>query len=446
MKIKTILCALCAATALGSCSYDDGGIWDAVNNQEERISALEKWQKSVVEQLNSLQGIITASDYVTNVEKVEKDGAKGYKISFLHASPVTLYYNENSEVSGSSSIGVGQDENGYYWTMDGEPLLVDGKPVPVTGGGNATLTPNQDNPEIFDLTIGGVTITVDQNAVGAHPIKEVKEENGKVIVTLNDNTTKELVKWIDFDQYLLPEYTSDVTGEKVHTIELPEGFIMRMLDDAPANWTFKVTGIGADTKVTVTYPATGEAKVAFIISDGKSLSVVKELTFKAGVSAADTWVPIIYNTTSEITIPEGAVSVKVTATGSTKNPDFYNHVCKPLNLSPTVAHIDLSEISHTVGFPANAFYIQGGAPNTVLQTIILPKVFVRIFDKAFKDCKSLVSVTILKDAVPELGVECFAGCDALEDIFVLETLVEAYKANASWASVKEKIKAIPVAQ
>ena len=99
-----------------------------------------------------------------------------------------------------------------------------------------------------------------------------------------------------------------------------------------------------------------------------------------------------------------------------------------------------------MGFPANAFYIQGGAPNTVLQTIILPKVFVRIFDKAFKDCKSLVSVTILKDAVPELGVECFAGCDALEDIFVLETLVEAYKANASWASVKEKIKAIPVAQ
>ena len=173
MKIKTILCALCAATVLGSCSYDDGGLWDAVNKQEERISALEKWQKTVVEQLNSLQGIVTASDYVTSVEKIDKDGKQGYKFSFLHAAPITLYYNENSEVSGSSSIGVAQDENGYYWTMNGEPLLVEGKPVPVTGGGGASLTPNKENPERYDLTIGETTITVDPNVVGAHPIKEV---------------------------------------------------------------------------------------------------------------------------------------------------------------------------------------------------------------------------------------------------------------------------------
>lgn len=90
MKIKTILCTLCAVTVLGSCSYDDDGLWDAVNGQEERISALEKWQKTVVDQLNSLQGILTATDYVTNVEKVEKDGAQGYKISFLHANAITL--------------------------------------------------------------------------------------------------------------------------------------------------------------------------------------------------------------------------------------------------------------------------------------------------------------------------------------------------------------------
>lgn len=79
MKIKTILCTLCAVTVLGSCSYDDDGLWDAVNGQEERISALEKWQKTVVDQLNSLQGILTATDYVTNVEKVERMVRKGIK-------------------------------------------------------------------------------------------------------------------------------------------------------------------------------------------------------------------------------------------------------------------------------------------------------------------------------------------------------------------------------
>ena len=86
MKIKTILCTLCAVTVLGSCSYDDDGLWDAVNGQEERISALEKWQKTVVDQLNSLQGILTATDYVTNVGKVEKDGAQGPYRGYGHGS------------------------------------------------------------------------------------------------------------------------------------------------------------------------------------------------------------------------------------------------------------------------------------------------------------------------------------------------------------------------
>ena len=198
MKIKTLVCALCATTVLGSCSFDDGELWNAVNSQEERLSALEKWQKSVEAQLGALQGIISATDYVTGVEAVEKDGVKGYKISFLHAQPITLYYNEGGEISGSSSVGVAQEEgtNKYYWTMDGEPLMVDGKKVYVSGNDAVSMKPNAENPEIFDLTIGDYTVTVDQNAVGAHPIKGVEEKDGKVIITLNDNTKKELVKYI----------------------------------------------------------------------------------------------------------------------------------------------------------------------------------------------------------------------------------------------------------
>lgn len=35
MKIKTLVCALCATTVLGSCSFDDGELWNAVNSQED---------------------------------------------------------------------------------------------------------------------------------------------------------------------------------------------------------------------------------------------------------------------------------------------------------------------------------------------------------------------------------------------------------------------------
>lgn len=45
MKIKTLVCALCATTVLGSCSFDDGELWNAVNSQEERLSALENGRR-----------------------------------------------------------------------------------------------------------------------------------------------------------------------------------------------------------------------------------------------------------------------------------------------------------------------------------------------------------------------------------------------------------------
>lgn len=441
MKIKTILCALCAATTLGSCSYDDGGIWDAVNNQEERISALEKWQKSVVEQLNSLQGILTANDYVTNVENVEKNGAQGYKISFLHASPVTLYYNENSEVSGSgdSSIGVAQDDGGYYWTMNGEPLQVDGKKVYVTGGGSASLTPNQDNPEIFDLTIGGTTITVDQNAVGAHPIKSVSEENGKVIVKLNDDTTKELVKWVDFSTILNESYQNP-KGEATYPIALPEGFIMRALD-TPADWTISIEGTAAETKLKVTYPASGTAKVAFIISDGNALSVVKEVTFTVG-KASIVWTAVAYSG-DVIAIPAGVANIKVTGEPASKD-DFINKIAVPL-ATANVVNADLSGVTMSAyPLPANAF-----ANCTTLETVILPSTNKNMF-KVFENCTSLVSVTITSTDLEQGPTtnQCsswFVGCNALEHVYVPAEKVDIYKGWWGTKSVTwlDKIAAIP---
>lgn len=451
MKIKTILCALCAATTLGSCSYDDGGIWDAVNNQEERISALEKWQKSVVEQLNSLQGILTANDYVTNVENVEKDGAQGYKISFLHASPVTLYYNENSEVSGSgdSSIGVAQDDGGYYWTMNGEPLQVDGKKVYVTGGGSASLTPNQDNPEIFDLTVGGTTVTVNQEAVGTHPIKSVVEENGLVTITLNDNTTKILPKYVDLKAYLSSEYTDVANANALYPIALPEGCIIRKLDETPVDWAIAVTGTGATTSLKVTYPASGEVTVAFVISDGNALTVIQEATFKVGTTPVITWTTVAYNG-STITIPNDAKNIKVTGDASGLAPAaFASNITNPLKSAISVVNIDLSEVKYSKAFPSNAFYINTPLvpdtdKNTSIETVILPNEIINIWSSAFKNCKALKSVTVgtATEIPAQYSAAWFEGCDVLEAIYVPADKVEAYK-NSWDSNLTTKIKAIP---
>lgn len=452
MKIKTLVCALCATTVLGSCSFDDGELWNAVNSQEERLSALEKWQKSVETQLGALQGIISATDYVTGVEAVEKDGVKGYKISFLHAQPITLYYNEGGEISGSSSVGVAQEEgtNKYYWTMDGEPLMVDGKKVYVSGNDAVSMKPNAENPEIFDLTIGDYTVTVDQNAVGAHPIKGVEEKDGKVIVTLNDNTKKELVKYVDFSTVINESYENPA-GEKTYPLSLPKGFLMEALN-VPAGWTIAVETTETGANLKVTYPESGEAKVKFIISDGEALSVIKEVTFTVGETQIN-WVTLAFDGTQAIVVPEGTEYVKVTGTTDTP-PTLLNNICKPLKESASVKHIDLSEIVHKAAIPANAFYnkiYDESKPeaetmnvNTTIETIILPRVYKNVFDLAFKNCKALKSVTFT--AAPEAnftGKDVFLGCDALEAIYVPAADVEKFKAYAVLQPYADKIQANP---
>lgn len=449
MKIKTLVCALCATTVLGSCSFDDGELWNAVNSQEERLSALEKWQKSVETQLGALQGIISATDYVTGVEAVEKDGVKGYKISFLHAQPITLYYNEGGEISGSSSVGVAQEEgtNKYYWTMDGEPLMVDGKKVYVSGNDAVSMKPNAENPEIFDLTIGDYTVTVDQNAVGAHPIKGVEEKDGKVIITLNDNTKKELVKYVDFSTVINEKY-QDLQGKQTYPINLPAGFLMEALN-VPAGWTIAVETTETGANLKVTYPESGEAKVKFIISDGQSLSVIKEVTFAVGTPIRQ-WTTINYNGTA-ITVGDGIENVKVT--GSTADaPTLLNSICKPLKESKSVKHVDLSEVNHSGPIPGNAFYVNFTPANPTdptnynrtIETIILPKTYANIFNDAFRNCAALKSITLLAKPTNTInGLRLFDGCDALEAIYVPAADVEAFKAYSGLQPYADKIKANP---
>lgn len=453
MKTRIILSALCASMLLGSCRYNDTEIWNAVNKQEERISALEKWQTSVEKQLNALQGILTATDYVTGVERVTKDGAMGYKFMFLHAEPITLYYNDNNEVSGTSdkTIGVMQDNEGYYWTMGGQPLMLEGKKVYVKGGEQPTLTPNEQNPELFDLMIGGSTVTIDPRVVGPHPVKSVVEQNGKVVITLNDNTTKELVKWVDFSSYLLPEYTSDQPGEKTHPINLPEGFIMRPIGDIPSGWLVSVVGKGAQTQLKVTYPNQGDATISFIISDGKATSIIKEITFKAAADPAATWVTVHFDGSNPISIPAGAVSVKVT--GTTSAPAMLlNNICTPLKNSTTVRHIDLSEVAHSGAIPANAFFKNGMASepahesnfNRTIETIKLPKSYNgKIFNYAFKNCSALREIIIPSTATslsfPQNALE---GCISLQKIRVPQNLVSTYQNLSTLQEHRDKIEAI----
>ena len=341
------------------------------------------------------------------------------------------------------SIGVDKGEDGkWYWTLGGEPLQIDGKTVYVNSGDDIKLETNQDGST--KLTIGDNTVTIPAYPI-AHPVTGVTQSGNVVTITLNGGATIELPKYINWSGYLSAEYSKETAGEEVYSIVLPEGCIMRMLEANPSNWTIGVTGSGNNTKLRVVYPATGEATVAFLLSDGETQSVIKTVTFKAATDPGIQWTTIEY-TGAAIVIPEGVSSIKVTGICSGGAPSFRDHLATPLKTASGVVNIDFSELVYSAAIPANAFYINLPAipesdKNVSIETIILPKGTINIFDRAFKNCVALKSVTILSAATLGYNATAFDGCDNLEAIFVSTDKVEAYKTG--WSVLADKIKPIP---
>lgn len=445
MKIKSFLCAVFAATLLGSCSYDDGGLWDAVNGQEERISALEKWQKTVVEQLNSLQGILTATDYITDVEKVTKeDGTEGYKISFLHAAPITLYYNNDNEVSGTGSeaISVVQEEGTgkWYWTLDGEPLQIDGKTVYVSGNDNIQVEYNADGT--VKLTIGDNVVLIPETPV-VHPVTSVTEKDNIVTVTLNGGAAIELPKYINLGQYLEDSYTGQ-SQTVDYILSYPDGCIIKILDALPDGWKIEFSG----KTMNVTYPASGTITVTFLISDGNTQTIMKTVTFDAGEAAGIVWTTVNYTGTA-LTSADlgGATNIKVKGDTGSSNAAALNNILTVLKDPKNgIVNIDLSEVIHNKPLPTNAFKYSDTQNNTTIETIILPLTIIDIWGNAFVNCTALKSVTIgtnnkMGDAN---AASWFTNCSSLESIFVPANKVDDYKKSwgAKDASLVDKIKPI----
>ena len=167
MKIRQFLSMAVVALAFTACSddYDDTALWNQVNDNTNRIEALETWQEQMNKNIAALQELINTTDYITSVTPVLENGEEvGYTLAFLHSDPITIYHGEKGDkgdqgeqgeqgpqgpqgepgVDGSDGndgsdgdtpiIGVKSDGGVYYWTVNGEWLLDEGgKKMPVTG-------------------------------------------------------------------------------------------------------------------------------------------------------------------------------------------------------------------------------------------------------------------------------------------------------------------------
>lgn len=139
MKTKNLLLIAIAVLSLAGCKYDDGAIWDAVRNLEERLINLETWQKQASEEIALLKAITDESDYILSVVPVmEGETQKGYTITFKKSGTITLL---NGQKGDTPLISLKQENDGnWYWTLNGS-LMTDASGAPIQANGTPAPTP-----------------------------------------------------------------------------------------------------------------------------------------------------------------------------------------------------------------------------------------------------------------------------------------------------------------
>lgn len=226
--MKKILIFLSAIT-LANCSdsYDDSKLWNSVNGLENRVTKLEELCKQMNTNISSLQEIVTALQKNESIKSVATlpDGS-GYLITFSSGKTITIYHGKNG-VAGEDgkdgqngkdgttpTISVKKDIDGiYYWTVDNDWLLVDGKKVKAEGTDGTDGGPGKDGEDgtngkdgvtpQFKITDGYWYVSYDNEqswtklgkatgdsglngADGDNFFKGVSIEDGYVCFTLND--------------------------------------------------------------------------------------------------------------------------------------------------------------------------------------------------------------------------------------------------------------------
>lgn len=221
MKKLLAFAALFAVVALTSCKYDDDDLWNSVHGLENRVAKLEELCKQMNTNISSLQTIVTALQnnvYVTGTTPLMQDGKEiGYTITFSKGNPITIYHGkdgQDGEDGTTPIIGVKKDTDGvYYWTLNGEFIVVDGGKIKAEGkdGTNGTngTTPQFkiENDYWFVSYDNGANWTQLGKATGEDGIGgnsmfsgvDYATSTDYVIFTLSNGTQIKLPTWSAFE-------------------------------------------------------------------------------------------------------------------------------------------------------------------------------------------------------------------------------------------------------
>ena len=238
--------------------YDDTDIREAIDDLDGRVTTLETLCTELNSNLSALTTLVQAmqkGDYVVSVSPLIEDGVEvGYRIVFKESGVVDLYHGkdgadgedgkdgangqdgangENGTDGHTPVLGTKQDTDGaYYWTIDGEWVLDgEGNKIPLVTVGATPQLKIED--ETWFVSYDDGKTWEELGAAVSVGIKDIKEENGELVITMADGTVIAVplgspmkVVLGEFDATAL-QYGADL--EIPYTIEGVEGDVVVFL-------------------------------------------------------------------------------------------------------------------------------------------------------------------------------------------------------------------------
>ena len=196
--------------------YDDMELRESIEDLEGRVTTLETLCTEMNSNISALTTLVQAmqkGDYVVSVSPLIEDGIEvGYRIVFKESGVVDLYHGkdgadgENGKdgadgkdgqngQDGSDGtdghtpvLGTKQDTDGaYYWTIDGEWVLDgEGNKIPLVTVGATPQLKIED--ETWFVSYDDGKTWEELGAAVSVGIKDIKEENGELVITMADGT------------------------------------------------------------------------------------------------------------------------------------------------------------------------------------------------------------------------------------------------------------------
>lgn len=189
MKSKFIFASIIAALLFSavSCTYDDTELKNKVNDLDKRLTELEQTVKSINTNVGSLMTIVNALEKEVKIDKVValEDGS-GHIIMFTDGSSITVTNGRDGNDGETPVISVGKDTDGlYYWKVNGDWLLDDGKKIPATSKTEIPQIRVNETTGNFELSFDGEKWQDIGSAGGAGIFKDVIDGEDEVIFILS---------------------------------------------------------------------------------------------------------------------------------------------------------------------------------------------------------------------------------------------------------------------